>query len=268
VERPSRAFALLGVPTDRNSSFLRGSAKGPAAIRNVLFSDAGNLSTERGLDLGAPGTIDDRGDLPLTEADGDFALIESAVRGLDRPFVALGGDHAITYPLLRGLCAGRARVGVLHFDAHPDLYDSFEGNRFSHACPFARVMEDGLASRLVQVGIRAATAHQRDQARRFGVETVFMDAFTPDAVPIPDGPLYVTIDLDGLDPAFAPGVAHPEPGGLSVRDVLAVLRRIRGPLVGADVVELNPGRDPLGLTAAVAAKLVKELGGLMLRTSA
>jgi arginase family enzyme len=126
-------------------------------------------------------------------------------------------------------------------------------------------MEDGLARRLVQVGIRTATSHQRDQARRFGVETVFIDAFTPEAVPIPDGPLYVTIDLDGLDPAFAPGVSHPEPGGLSVRDVMAVLRRLRGPLVGADVVELNPVRDPLGLTAAVAAKLVKELGARMMR---
>jgi agmatinase len=262
VEPPS--FVLLGVPTDRNSSSLRGSAAAPRAVRSVLFGDAGNMFTESGVDLGAPGRIEDRGDLPLAESDGDFTLIEAAVRGLGRPFVALGGDHSITYPILRGLCAGRAPVGVLHFDAHPDLYDEFQGNRFSHASPFARVMEDGLASRLVQVGIRAATAHQREQARRFGVETVFMDAFRPEAVPVPDGPLYVTIDLDGLDPAFAPGVAHPEPGGLSVRDVLDVLRRVRGPVVGADVVELNPARDPLGLTAAVAAKLVRELGALML----
>jgi len=233
-------------------------------VREVLFSPAGNLTSERGLDLGAPGVIHDVGDLPLTESEADFAVIESAVRELSRPFVAIGGDHSITFPILRGVCAGRQPVNVLHFDAHPDLYDSFEGNRFSHACPFARVMEEGLARRLVQVGIRAATAHQREQARRFGVETVFMDAFAPEAVPIPEGPLYVTIDLDGLDPAFAPGVAHPEPGGLSVRDVMAVLRRVRGPVVGADVVELNPARDPLGLTAAVAAKLVKELGALML----
>jgi arginase family enzyme len=126
-------------------------------------------------------------------------------------------------------------------------------------------MEDGLAARLVQVGIRAATSHQREQARRFGVETVFMDGFSVDAVPALEGPLYVTIDLDGLDPSFVPGVAHPEPGGLTVRELLAVLRRMRGPVVGGDVVELNPARDPLGLTAAVAAKLVKELAGMMLR---
>jgi arginase len=265
VARPESGFALVGVPTDRNSSFLRGPAAAPGAVRSVLFGAAGNMFTEGGLDLGAPGVIEDRGDLPLTESDGDFSVIESAFREMGRPFVAVGGDHSITYPILRGLCAGRQPVNVLHFDAHPDLYDVFEGNRLSHACPFARIMEDGLARRLVQVGIRTATAHQREQARRFGVETVFMDAFTPEAVPIPDGPLYVTVDLDGLDPAFAPGVSHPEPGGLSVRDVMAVLRRVRGPLVGADVVELNPVRDPQGLTAAVAAKLVKELGALMMR---
>jgi agmatinase len=263
--RSGGRVVLLGVPSDRNSSFLRGSAAAPPAIRKVLFGDAGNLSTESGLDLGAPGVLDDLGDLPLAESDADFAAIEAAVRGLQAPFVALGGDHAITYPILRGVHAARGRVNVLHFDAHPDLYDSFEGNRFSHACPFARVMEDGLAARLVQVGIRAATAHQREQARRFGVETVFMDGFAVDAVPALEGPVYVTIDLDGLDPAFVPGVAHPEPGGLTVREVLGVLRRLRGPVIGGDVVELNPQRDPLGLTAAVAAKLVKELAALMLR---
>jgi arginase len=262
--RTGRGFALVGVPSDRNSSFLRGSAAAPPVVRSVLFSPAGNLFTEGGLDLGEPGRIDDHGDLPLADADGDFAVIESAFRAIGRPFVAVGGDHSITYPILRGLCAGREPVSVLHFDAHPDLYDVLEGNRLSHGCPFARIMEDGLARRLVQVGIRASTTHQREQARRFGVETVFMDAFTPEAVPIPDGPLYVTIDLDGLDPAVAPGVAHPEPGGLTVRDVMAVLRRIRGKVVGADVVELCPSRDPLGLTAAVAAKLVKELGARMI----
>jgi agmatinase len=260
----SNGFALIGVPSDRNSSFLRGSAAAPPVVRSVLFSPAGNMFTEGGVDLGEPGRIDDRGDLPLTDSEADFGRIESAFREIGRPFVAVGGDHSITYPILRGLCAGREPVGILHFDAHPDLYDVLEGNRLSHGCPFARIMEDGLARRLVQVGIRAATAHQREQARRFGVETVFMDAFTPEAVPIPDGPLYVTVDLDGLDPAVAPGVAHPEPGGLTVRDVLAVLKRARGPIVGADVVELNPGRDPLGITAAVAAKLVQELGARMI----
>ena len=124
------------------------------------------------------------------------------------------------------------------------------------------------ARRLVQVGIRTLNAHQAEQARRFGIEVVGPDGFAPQRVPIPRGPLYVSIDLDALDPAFAPGVAHPEPGGLSARDVIQVLHRVRGPVVGADVVELLPAADQGHRTAVVAAKLVKELAGVMLRRQA
>jgi agmatinase len=262
----SGSFVLVGVPTDRNSSYLRGPAAAPAAIRKVLFSGASNLTSESGLALDEGAALVDAGDLPLTETDADVGVIEAAfppeARG-GRPFLALGGDHSITYPIVRGLTADGERLNILHFDAHPDLYDSFDGNRLSHASPFARIMEEGRARRLVQVGIRTENAHQREQARRFGVETVAMERFDAERVPIPEPPLYVTIDLDALDPAFAPGVSHHEPGGLSVRDLLRVLRRVRGPLVGADVVELNPSRDPSGVTAAVAAKLVKELGALL-----
>ena len=263
--RAGQRVRLIGLPTDSHSSFLRGAAGAPAAIRAALESDHSNRATESGDELGIGIAFEDAGDLPLREDGGDPALISDAVEAAAREGavpLCLGGDHMVSFPILAGLARVHGPVSILHFDAHPDLYDSFEGNRLSHACPFARVMEDGLAARLVQVGIRAATAHQREQARRFGVETVFMDAFSVDAVPVLDGPLYVTIDLDGLDPAFVPGVAHPEPGGLTVREVLAVMRRMRGPIVGADVVELNPQRDPLGLTAAVAAKLVKELAAL------
>jgi arginase len=260
------SFVLVGVPTDRNSSYLRGPASAPAAIRKVLFSGASNLTSESGVALDGGARMVDTGDLALTETDADLEVIESAFRSDSlggRPFLALGGDHSITYPILRGVTADGGKVNLLHFDAHPDLYDLFEGNRLSHASPFARIMEEGRGGRLVQVGIRTENDHQREQARRFGVETITMNAFDPDRVPIPEPPLYVTIDLDALDPAFAPGVSHHEPGGLSVRDLLRVLRRIRGPLVGADIVELNPMRDPTGVTAAVAAKLVKELGALL-----
>jgi arginase family enzyme len=160
--------------------------------------------------------------------------------------------------------ASRGRpLSILHFDAHPDLYDEYEGNRFSHACPFARIMEEGLARRLVQVGIRTLNAHQAAQAKKFEVTMVTMSAFDPQTVPIPRGPLYISIDLDALDPAFAPGVAHREPGGLSVRDIIRVLHRVKGPVVGADIVELRPASDVDGMTAGVAAKLLKELAGLM-----
>ena len=153
---------------------------------------------------------------------------------------------------------------ILHVDAHPDLYDEYDGDRLSHACPFARIMEEGLARRLVQVGIRTMNAQQRAQADRCGVEVIDMRAWSGGARPAVEGPVYISIDLDGIDPAHAPGVSHREPGGLSVRDVLDLVQRTNGPLVGADVVELNPRRDPEGVTAIVAAKLVKELAGRML----
>jgi agmatinase len=173
--------------------------------------------------------------------------------------LVLGGDHAVTYPVVRAHAERYPGLTVVHLDAHPDLYDAFEGNRLSHACPFARILEEGLARRLVQVGIRTQNAPQREQAVRFGVEQVDMRAWRPDLVVEADGPVYVSVDLDVLDPAFAPGVSHPEPGGLSAREVIGFLQRLRGSVVGADVVELNPARDAGDATARVAAKLAKEL---------
>jgi arginase family enzyme len=155
-------------------------------------------------------------------------------------------------------------VSILHIDAHGDLYDEFEGDRFSHACPLARILEEGLCSRLVQVGIRTLTPHQRSQIARFNVDCVEMQHFAGGARPVIDGPVYVSCDLDGLDPAFAPGVSHREPGGLSVRDVLSLIHNLSGPVVGADVVEFNPAQDVSGMTAATAAKLVREIAGHIL----
>ena len=261
---------LIGAPTDRHSSFLRGAALAPPLIRSSLWSDHGNMSSESGIELGVDLLLSDAGDLPLAEADGDDALIAAAVARAAAdgavPLV-LGGDHSVTVPVMEALAARHGPVDILHFDAHPDLYDDFDGNPRSHASPFARIMERGLARRLVQVGIRTLNRHCREQAERFGVEIVEMRHFTPDAVPRLDGPLYISIDLDGFDPAFAPGVSHHEPGGLSVRDVLAVLDRVRAPIVGADIVEYNPGRDLNGVTAVLAAKLVKEVAGLCHRNN-
>ena len=259
---------LIGLPTDSNSSFLRGSAEAPGFIRAHLFSEMGNLATEAGLEMGEHFVIDDAGDLPLAEAADDDILIEAAVKAaIDancRP-LCFGGDHSVTYPIVKAVAAAYGPINILHFDAHPDLYDELDGNRRSHASPFARIMEAGLATRLVQVGIRTLNRHQREQAARFGVEIVEMRHFSTDAAPLLGGPLYISVDLDGIDPAFAPGVSHHEPGGLSVRDVLNVLARQDAPVVGADVVELNPSRDVNGITAVVAAKLAKELMGLMAR---
>jgi agmatinase len=261
---------LIGAPTDRHSSFLRGAALAPPLIRAALHSDHGNMAAESGIELGLDIRLSDAGDLPLTEADGDDALIAAAVATATAdgavPLV-LGGDHSVTVPVLEALAAAHGAIDILHFDAHPDLYDDFEGDPRSHASPFARIMERGLARRLVQVGIRTLNRHCREQAARFGVEMVEMRRFAPDAVPQPEGPLYISLDLDGFDPAFAPGVSHHEPGGLSVRDALAVLDRVRAPIVGADIVEYNPARDVNSVTAVLAAKLVREVAALCLRNN-
>lgn len=259
--------ALLGVPTDAHSSFLRGAADAPSHIRAAIESPSANPSTELGLDLGAEPRWVDCGDIALSPGGDDRFDIERAARSIvtrGARVLALGGDHAITYPLVRAHAAAYPSLTILHIDAHGDLYDEFEGDRYSHACPFARVMEERLASRLVQVGIRTLTPHLRAQVARFGVEVVEMKDWIVAALPRLDGNVYVSLDLDGLDPAFAPGVSHYEPGGLSTRDVLTIVQQCGGQLVGADVVELNPSRDPQGITAMVAAKLVKEIAARML----
>jgi agmatinase len=255
--------SLLGVPWEDHSSFLRGCAGAPRAIRAALCDDSSNPSTESGLDLGSDARFRDEGDVEIPS--GDDAALSAIEKGVEARLasgarvLALGGDHAISYPVVRAHAARHPGLTLVHFDAHPDLYDVFEGDRLSHACPFARIMEQGLAKRLVQIGIRTLNAPQRAQVERFGVELVQMKDFRPDLVVETHGPVYVTVDLDGLDPAFAPGVSHPEPGGLSTRDVIGVVQRLRGRVVGADVVELNPTRDPDGTTARVAAKIAKEL---------
>lgn len=260
---------LIGLPTDSHSSFLRGPAQAPKAIRAALASDHSNQATEMGAELGIDIAVEDLGDLPLDESAADFDRIAAtATAAVEAGKVALflGGDHMVTYPIVAGIAAVRGPLNILHFDAHPDIYDDFGGDPLSHASPFARIMERGLATHLVQVGIRTLNRHCREQAARFGVEIVEMRKFSPDAVPIPEGPLYVSIDMDALDPAFAPGVSHHEPGGLSVRDILSVLHRIEAKIVGADIVEYNPARDINDMTAMVAAKFVKELAGLASRT--
>jgi agmatinase len=255
---------LVGLPYDASSSFLRGAAGAPARIRTALRSAAGNPWSELMVPVLGDTGLEDAGDLDLPPTAEARPRIEDAIRTLargDRRFIALGGDHSVTYPVLRGLRGTFASLTVIQIDAHADLYDEFEGDRFSHACPFARIMEEGLAARLVQVGIRAMSGEQVPQAARFGVEQIDMRAWADGARPSVGGDVYLSIDLDGLDPAFAPGVSHPEPGGLTARDVLGIIHNLNGRLVGADVVELNPARDPSDLTAAVAAKFVKELVG-------
>jgi arginase len=260
---------LLGIPLDVNSSYLRGAAGAPAKIREALRCDASNNWTELGVDLTE--AFVDAGDLQLQNsrehAGDDFVEIERGVGKLlqngERP-VSLGGDHSVTYPVLKAFARRYPELTIIHFDAHPDLYDEFEGSRVSHACPFARIMEERLAKRLVQVGIRTMVGHQREQAAKFGVEVVEMRALPAfDRMKV-RGPVYISFDIDVLDPAFAPGISHREPGGMTVREAIAHLHAIEGAIVGADIVEFNPVQDVSGMTATVGAKMLKEILGRMI----
>jgi agmatinase len=260
---------LLGIPFDGYSSYLRGAGEAPGKIREALRCDASNSWSELGVDLGVAGAYKDAGDLAFAEADA-FAAIEAGVGALldegKRP-VSLGGDHSITYPVVKAFAKLYPSLTIIHFDAHPDLYEEFEGNRLSHACPFARIMEAGLAKRLVQVGIRTMNRHQREQAARFGVEVVEMRGLPAYDKLKSAGPVYITFDMDVLDPAFAPGLSHREPGGMSVREAIAHLHAVQGEIVGADLVEYNPVQDVCGMTATVAAKILKEILGKMVSES-
>jgi agmatinase len=267
VARPSK-LALIGFRHDENSSFMKGAADAPSQIRAALRSDASNLWSEAGVDLGAEGVLFDAGDVEPVPGTDMPSLIEDSVRTLlsdNLAPISLGGDHSITYPIVRAISRKFEQLSILHFDAHPDLYDDFEGNRRSHASPFARIMEEGLAKRLVQVGVRTMNGHQRDQAKRFEVEIFEMRHLQADLTLEFETPLYISFDVDALDPAFAPGVSHREPGGLSTRQAIDLIQRLKATVVGADIVEFNPRMDPAQITGTVCSKLLKEIAAKMLK---
>ena len=259
--------SLLGVPYDAHSSFLRGPAGAPAAVRAALTCGSANWCTERGTDLDpAKGASwQDRGDLDLPdEVEPALAAIRAAAADAIADggrLVSIGGDHLVTWPLVQAMTEVHEGLTILHFDAHPDLYDELDGDRYSHACPFARIMEEGKVARLIQFGIRTMTPHQREQAERFGVE-VHEARSGVSMVDDLRGPVYVSIDIDVLDPAYAPGISHHEPGGWPTRQMLDALAAVSAagvPVVGADLVEINPTRDINDMTAMVGAKLIREL---------
>jgi len=260
-------LAIIGIRYDENSSFTKGAADAPPQIRAALRSDAWNLTSENGTDLSNDSIFFDAGDIEPV-ASGDMSmLIENSIYTLIADGltpISLGGDHSITHPIVRAFAKKYNNLSILHFDAHPDIYDSFQGNRNSHASPFARIMEQKLVKRLVQVGIRTFTSHQREQVKKFGVESIEMRDVTPDLQLEFDSPVYISFDVDALDPAFAPGVSHREPGGLSTRQAIDLIQRLKGKVVGADIVEFNPRMDPLHVTGTVCAKLFKEIAAKIL----
>ncbi|MBT8345135.1 MAG: agmatinase [Desulfofustis sp.] len=264
------AIEVYGVPWDEKSSFMQGCRDAPAKIWDAFNCASANRCTESGLSLTKPELLSYRGMLELSSGDQVVQEIERAASDIGAAEslpIFLGGDHAITYPLVKGLRKTYPKLNIIHFDAHPDLYDKIRGDGFSHGCPMARIMEEKLAVRLVSVGIRTMTPHQRSQAEKYGVEIIDMINFDSSSPLNFDGPLYVSLDLDVLDPAFVPGISHHEPGGMSTRELLRAIQNIHGTIIGADIVEYNPHRDLQNMTSMVAAKLMKELAAKMLGRS-
>lgn len=264
------SVSILGIPHDENSSATRGPAEAPPLIRREFQSDVYSNWSETGIDFSVPGRIVDHGDVWFDGPADPWDVIERDVgRALQagNPLVCLGGDHAITHPVMRAVRRRHSKLTILHIDAHADIYHEYQGNLRSHASPFARIMEEGLCDRLVQVGLRTINDHHRDQFKRFGVEVIEAGRCGENLRVDIDTPVYISLDMDGLDPAYAPGVSHREPGGLSVRQVINLIHAIEQPIVGADIVEFNPRCDISNLTAVVAAKLLKEIGGMMVKTA-
>lgn len=258
-------LGILGIPFDEKSSYLKGTSQGPQAIRNASTGEAMNSWTELGVSLRKDTVVTDLGDLDVS---GTFWKVfqrieEKVLEILDNSAVPLilGGDHSITYPIMKAFSRKYQFLDILHFDAHPDLYEELDGDRFSHACPFARIMEEHLAQNVVQVGIRTINRHQKETAEKYGVRMIEMKSFKDNLSLKFDNPLYISFDMDALDPAFAPGVSHHEAGGLSTRQVIDILHILNAEIVGLDVVELNPSRDGLGITASAAVKIIMETAG-------
>ena len=261
-------LSVLGIPFDENSSFLKGSAKAPQKIIEAFYSDSSNAFSENGFNCRDTKKIKIIDEVKLSS--GDLAIEEIRNKAEDElgkgnNLISIGGDHSITFPLLQAHSTQYKSLNILHFDAHPDLYDNFENNPFSHASPFARIMENNLVKRLVQIGIRTLNNHHREQVSKFGVEVIEMKDFNTDLSFEFTGPVYISLDMDGLDPAFAPGVSHPEPGGLTTRDIINIIHSLKADVIGGDIVEYNPIKDINDVTAITAAKLLKEIIGKIMK---
>ena len=255
---------LLGIPYDGNSSFLKGPALATPRIRLMETDGSANSFCEFGTEILQGKNYTDLGDMVFagTNPKSAYNLIKNRIKQeleIDCKTICFGGDHSIAFPIIESYSYKFKDLNILHLDAHADLYDNFDDNPYSHASPFARLMEKGNIKSLTQVGIRTLNTHQKEQADKFKVQIIEMKDFNFDFLKTLKAPLYISLDLDVLDPAFAPGISHHEPGGLTTRELIKIIQNIPVPIVGADIVEYNPTRDLNNMTAMVAYKLFKEL---------
>ena len=278
VEDPAQLdVGFVGVPFDIGTSNRAGARHGPRQIRTEsCLIRPYNMATRA-----APFDslqVADLGDIAINtfNLQKSVAIIEDAydriLAGDCKP-LTLGGDHTISLPILRALKKQHGPVGIVHVDAHADINDHMFGERIAHGTPFRRAIEEGLVepTRMVQIGLRASgyEADDFDWPRQQGVRVVqaeecWYQSLAPLMAEVREqlgaGPVYLTFDIDGLDPAYAPGTGTPEIGGLSVQQGLEIVRGCRGlDLVGGDLVEVSPAYDPSGNTALVAANLLFEM---------
>ncbi len=255
---------LIGIPFDANSSFLRGPSYAPQRIRLMDTDGSANSFSENGLEVKEGINYQDCGDIHFENTNSKIAFdtIGDKIKQLrsdKSKVISFGGDHSISYPVINAFADENTKLNILHLDAHADLYDNFDNNPFSHASPFARLMESNKINSLTQVGIRTLNTHQKEQAKKYGVTIVEMKDFDFNFIQNLPSPLYISIDLDVLDPAFAPGVSHHEPGGMTSRQLIKIIQNLSCEIIGADIVEYNPVRDLHNMTAMVAYKIFKEL---------
>jgi len=275
---PDAEVGVLGIPFDGAAQHRRGAAQAPAELRALTLQLA--PSAEEGAPLRV--RVRDYGDVPSDLSwPRDLALVEErAAEVLNHPFsLFLGGDHSVTIPLMRAFDRiVDGPFGVLHFDAHFDLWDNYDGDPWSHACSERRALElDGLDARhMVFVGVRCFCPEDRESMEAYPGSTYFtarqcyrrgIEAIASDTVALlRDVPaVYVTLDIDGLDPGFAPGTGTPEGGGPSTRDLLELMRVAMRelPVRAMDVVEISPPLDHSGATSLAALKVIYEVWGVL-----
>ena len=283
-EVPDYDVAILGVPYDGGVSFRPGARFAPAAIREASRFLRPGYHVELDTTPVARKQFVDAGDVACTpyRIETAVAQIEAAAAklvGPERVVIALGGDHTIALPMLRATAQVHGPVALLHFDAHLDTWDTYFGEPITHGTMFRRAFEEGLLieDRSMHVGIRGPVYDREDftRDRDAGFRTLRCSDIDRIGVPeairlvrerIGDAPVYLSVDIDVLDPAYAPGTGTPEMGGLHSRELLQLLRGLDGlRIVGADVVEVAPAYDHADTTALAAATLVFDYMALLTR---
>ena len=276
-DRSKFDIAMVGVPYDGAVTNRPGARHGPREVRSAssMIRAIHPVTRSNPFELCCVG---DAGDVPFKNLY-DILKVHAEIEDFFQILVedglmplAIGGDHSVTLPILRTL-GKESPLGFIQIDAHTDTWDSFMGSGFSHGAPFRRAVEEGLIDprRTIQIGIRGAQNSMEgwNFSEVSGMRVVFMDEVTEIGVNavaekareiVGDAPTYLSFDIDGLDPAFAPGTGTPEVGGLTSVEALTLLRNLNGvQLVGADVVEVSPPFDPTGITTLTGATMAYEL---------